>query len=96
MYKLLTFHDPNLMSLFHCLGRLSKESVQVQASFMTFVTNLFLCGEGLLAPRPFCLSTGALIKDSYQHHLCGLVVRVPGYRSRGPGSIPDTTKYSEQ
>jgi hypothetical protein len=21
-------------------------------------------------------------------HLCGLVVRVPGYRSRGPGSIP--------
>jgi hypothetical protein len=23
--------------------------------------------------------------------LCGLVVRVLGYRSRGPGSIPDTT-----
>jgi hypothetical protein len=24
--------------------------------------------------------------------LCGLVVRVLGYRSRGPGSIPETTK----
>jgi hypothetical protein len=30
---------------------------------------------------------------SYAHvdRLCGLVVRVPGYRSRGPGSIPDAT-----
>jgi hypothetical protein len=25
-------------------------------------------------------------------HLCGLVVRVLGYRSGGPGSIPGTTK----
>jgi hypothetical protein len=24
--------------------------------------------------------------------LCGLVVRVLGYRSGGPGSIPDTTR----
>jgi hypothetical protein len=28
--------------------------------------------------------------------LCGLVVRVPDYRSRGPGSIPDTTRFSEK
>jgi hypothetical protein len=28
--------------------------------------------------------------------LCGLVVRVPNYRSRGPGSIPGTTRYSEK
>jgi hypothetical protein len=28
--------------------------------------------------------------------LCGLVVRVPGYRSRGPGSIPGTTIFSEK
>jgi hypothetical protein len=28
--------------------------------------------------------------------LCGLVVRVLGYRSRGPGSIPGTTRFSEQ
>jgi hypothetical protein len=29
-------------------------------------------------------------------HLCGLVVRVPGYRSRGLGSIPGTTRFSEK
>jgi hypothetical protein len=28
--------------------------------------------------------------------LCGLAVRVLGYRSGGPGSIPGTTKFSEK
>jgi hypothetical protein len=28
--------------------------------------------------------------------LCGIVVRVPGYRSRGPGSIPGSTRFSEK
>jgi hypothetical protein len=28
--------------------------------------------------------------------LCGLVVGVPGYRSRGPGSIPSATRSSEK
>jgi hypothetical protein len=28
--------------------------------------------------------------------LCGLVVRVPGYRSGGPGSIPDATTFPEK
>jgi hypothetical protein len=28
--------------------------------------------------------------------LCGLVVRVPGYRSRGPASIPGATRFSEE
>jgi hypothetical protein len=28
--------------------------------------------------------------------LCGLVVRVLGYRSGGPGSIPGTTRFSER
>jgi hypothetical protein len=32
----------------------------------------------------------SLLNDS----LCGLVVRVLGYRSGGPGSIPDTTRFS--
>jgi hypothetical protein len=27
---------------------------------------------------------------------CGLVGRVPGYRSRGPGSIPGSTRFSEK
>jgi hypothetical protein len=29
-------------------------------------------------------------------YVCGLVVRVPGYRSRGPGSIPGATRFSEK
>jgi hypothetical protein len=34
----------------------------------------------------------------YMHidHLCGLVVRVPGYSSGRPGSIPDATRFSEK
>jgi hypothetical protein len=28
--------------------------------------------------------------------LCGLVVRVPGYRSIGPGSIPGATRFSDK
>jgi hypothetical protein len=27
--------------------------------------------------------------------LCGLVIRVPSYISRGPGSIPSATRFSE-
>jgi hypothetical protein len=27
---------------------------------------------------------------------CGLVVRVPGYRSKGPGSIPGSTNFSQK
>jgi hypothetical protein len=30
------------------------------------------------------------------NRLCGLVVRVPAYRSRGPGSIPSATGFSEK
>jgi hypothetical protein len=28
--------------------------------------------------------------------LCGLVVRIPGYRSRGPGSIPRAIRFSDK
>jgi hypothetical protein len=28
--------------------------------------------------------------------LCGLVVRVPGYKSRGAGSIPGANRFSEK
>jgi hypothetical protein len=28
--------------------------------------------------------------------LCGLEVKVPGFKSRGPGSIPDATRFSEK
>jgi hypothetical protein len=36
--------------------------------------------------------SGWLQRDS--DRLCGLVVRVFGYRSGGPGSIPGTTRFS--
>jgi hypothetical protein len=32
----------------------------------------------------------------YNDRLCGLVVRVPGYRSRGPGSISGATRFTEE
>jgi hypothetical protein len=36
--------------------------------------------------------TNRYLKDS----LCGLLVRVPGYRSRGPGSVSGATRFSEK
>jgi hypothetical protein len=38
------------------------------------------------------------IKSSVKkiYRLCGLLVSVPGYRSRDPGSIPGATKFSEK
>jgi hypothetical protein len=52
LYRLLTFHVPNLISIFFRSGRLSKESVQVRGFVNVFVTSLFYYGEELLAPRP--------------------------------------------
>jgi hypothetical protein len=42
------------------------------------------------------LERGPLSLMSTIDCLCGLVVRVPGYRSWGPGSIPGTTRFSEK
>jgi hypothetical protein len=42
----------------------------------------------LLNVRGNCISFIKVFLDS----LCGLVVKVPGYRSGGPSSIPGTTK----
>jgi hypothetical protein len=38
------------------------------------------------------LRTKKKTRGSRQDRLCGLVVRVLGYRSGGPGSIPGTTR----
>jgi hypothetical protein len=46
LYKLLTFHVPNLISIFRSLGRLSKESMQVLGSCKLFITNLFFTAKG--------------------------------------------------
>jgi hypothetical protein len=42
------------------------------------------------------LERGPLSLVSATDPLCGLVVRVPGYESRGSGSIPGATKFSEK
>jgi hypothetical protein len=47
LYKLLTFHVPNLISIFRSLGRLSKEPVQVRGS-----CKFIFYSEGFLASRP--------------------------------------------
>jgi hypothetical protein len=31
-----------------------------------------------------------------EERLCGLVIRVPCYRSRGPGSIPGASRFSNK
>jgi hypothetical protein len=40
--------------------------------------------------------TGSTQPREYNWLPRGLVVRVPGYRSRGPGSIPGSTRFSEK
>jgi hypothetical protein len=42
------------------------------------------------------LEWGPLCLVSTIDLLCGLVVRVPGYGSRGPGLIPGATRFSEK
>jgi hypothetical protein len=37
-----------------------------------------------------------LLAKLYEDLLYGLVVRVPGYRSRGRGSIPGANRFSEK
>jgi hypothetical protein len=42
------------------------------------------------------LERGPLSLVSTIDRLCGLVVRVPGHRSRGPSSIPGAARFSEK
>jgi hypothetical protein len=43
-----------------------------------------------------CIYTVIYVIQKEVDRLCGLVVRVPGYISRGPGSIPGATRFSEK
>jgi hypothetical protein len=67
----------------------------------------FIIGKHLSAKFPFqnCLKQGdalspLLFSFAFEYAigdcLCGLVVRVPGYRSRGLDLIPSATKFSEK
>jgi hypothetical protein len=50
LYRLLTFHVPNLISIFRCLGR-ARESIS-EALVKYFATNIISYDGGLLAPHP--------------------------------------------
>jgi hypothetical protein len=53
--------------------------------------------QSIKRPVTGLLANKHVFKDYVQKdRLCGLVVRVPGYRFRGPGSIPGTTRSSEK
>jgi len=51
LFRLLTFHLQNLMSLLHCLDR-TKGSVHARANCELYVTWQFFYGENLSTPRP--------------------------------------------
>jgi hypothetical protein len=63
------------------------------------------CGTGWLEGRGFCTNVrhcillkwlGILMQYNDCDRLCGLVIRVPGYRSRGLGSILGATTFSQK
>jgi hypothetical protein len=45
----------------------------------------------------FQLGANTILKYYLERNdrLCGLLARVPGYLSRGPGSIPGATRFSD-
>jgi hypothetical protein len=43
-----------------------------------------------------CLKIKFVFRKLYTPTACGVVVRVPGYRSRGLGSIPSATRFSKE
>jgi hypothetical protein len=55
-----------------------------------------LCTSAGITTQQFSLSEIGSTESCHNDRLCGLVVRVPGYRSRDPGSIPGTTRFSEK
>ena len=63
LYRLLTFHVPNLMSLFYGLG-CTKESRQVQGICICFITRTVSYSKELLLPR--------LTSTLEDHHLSAI------------------------
>jgi hypothetical protein len=53
LYRRLTFHVPNLISIFRSVGRLSKKSIHVWGPLWHFVTRLFFfLWRGVVSPTP--------------------------------------------
>jgi hypothetical protein len=64
----------------------------------TFILGSCLCtlGTPLTALKPLAMPDTISDAICDVGRLCGLVVRVPGYRSRGLGSTPDANRVSEK
>jgi hypothetical protein len=63
-----------------------------QMSNASLQLNIFLfCCNSACLPVPIIIIIIIIIIMAF-YRICGLVVRVLGYRSGGPGSIPDTTR----
>jgi hypothetical protein len=68
--------------------------VCVRASSHVYLTTLYLkCIAKTGKPRT--VGEKFRLPQAVGDRLCGLVVRVPGYRSRGPGSILGSTRLSD-
>jgi hypothetical protein len=73
LYRLLTCHIPNLMSIFLILGHLSIESVQVWGPLWYFITCLFFLWWGVDSPMPNFPAGGSPLVDCprlHMQHIC--------------------------
>jgi hypothetical protein len=55
-----------------------------------------VCTDCTMTARFVILPIVCIISGYLQIIISLLMVRVPGYRSRGPGSIPGATRFSEK
>jgi hypothetical protein len=101
--------EKEIRLVYLCTGNLRKECLPFSLSGVKFTSSIdclpiridsshshcfskrirVICCCTILDFLFYCCVCGCLDR------LCGLVVRVPGYRSRGPVSIPGATRFSE-
>jgi hypothetical protein len=69
----------------------------IYMSLLRCLALILLCLRGDKAPSSDILQgiNIKIIQFEYDR-LCGLVVRVPGYRSTSPDSIPGATRFSDK
>jgi hypothetical protein len=79
---------------FHVVILLNVSEPVLLSYFMPLLTYCILS----ITQSHFIFLNSDLLRNNcvVMDHLCDLVVRAPGYRSRGPGSIPGATRFSEK
>jgi hypothetical protein len=71
------------------VSQLYRPSRPVSGIVLLFCVVFFVCNVCFIVCVALC-AVFCFVLD----RLCGLVVTVPGYRSRGPNSIPGATRFS--